>query len=70
MWNRKQPIRTYQRKITKKPFMSSIVPSHTLIETYNPAENKNQFDKNEICNNSLNYDPFETTFDKIARETV
>ncbi|XP_067214071.1 uncharacterized protein Haspin isoform X2 [Linepithema humile] len=72
MWNRKKPIRTYQRKTAKKPFVSSTVPSLISIEKScnNPAENKNYFDKNELCNNSLNYDPFETTFDRIARETV
>lgn len=70
MWNRKQPIRTYQRKGTKKTFVSSTVPSLTSIEKYNPAENRNDFDKSGLCNNSLNYDPFETTFDKIAKETV
>lgn len=67
--NRKQPIRTYQRKTAKKPFVSSLVLSPKLKEKCNSMKN-NHFDKSGTHNDSLNYDPFETTFDRIAKGAV
>lgn len=67
--SRKQPIRTYQRKTAKIPFVSSLVSSAKLREKCNSMEN-NHFDKSGTYNDSLNYDPFETTFDRIAKGAV
>jgi len=66
MWKRDPTnLRTYQRK-AKKP-AGYLVPSFTSVEKYNLAEDKNRFRKSGLFDNSLN-DPFETTFDRIARE--
>ncbi|XP_024875583.1 uncharacterized protein LOC112456988 isoform X1 [Temnothorax curvispinosus] len=65
----KQPIRTYQRKTAKKPFVSLLALSAISSEKYNSVEN-NHFDKSGTYNNSLNHDPFETTFDRIAKGAV
>ncbi|KAG5346810.1 HASP kinase, partial [Acromyrmex charruanus] len=62
----KKPIRTYQRKPTKKPFMNSLTPAISSEKYF--VENS-RF-KNELFNDSLNYDPFETTFDRLAKEVV
>jgi len=67
--NQKQSIRTYQRKPAKKPFASSLALSATSSQRYNSVEN-NHFDKNGTYNDSLYYDPFETTFDRIAKGAV
>ncbi|XP_011067769.1 PREDICTED: uncharacterized protein LOC105154145 [Acromyrmex echinatior] len=63
---RKKPIRTYQRKPTKKPFMNSLTSAISSEKYF--VENS-RF-KNELFNDSLNYDPFETTFDRLAKEVV
>ncbi|TGZ38628.1 putative serine/threonine-protein kinase haspin-like protein [Temnothorax longispinosus] len=65
----KQPIRTYQRKTAKKPFVSLLALSAISSEKYNSVEN-DHFDKSGTYNNSLNHDPFETTFDRIAKGAV
>ncbi|KAG5314766.1 HASP kinase, partial [Acromyrmex insinuator] len=62
----KKPIRTYQRKPTKKPFMNSLTSAVSSEKYF--VENS-RF-KNELFNDSLNYDPFETTFDRLAKEVV
>ncbi|XP_011705185.1 PREDICTED: uncharacterized protein LOC105460437 isoform X2 [Wasmannia auropunctata] len=63
--NHKHPIKTYLRKPAKKPVSSlaSVVSSK-----YNSVKN-NLFDKSDTCNDSSN-DPFETTFDRIAKGAV
>ncbi|KAL0131659.1 hypothetical protein PUN28_002892 [Cardiocondyla obscurior] len=61
--NRKLPIRTYQRKTVKKPFVTSLALSFISSTNCNFVEKQNVDD-------SLNYDPFETTFDRIAKEAV
>ncbi|KYN31245.1 Putative serine/threonine-protein kinase haspin like protein [Trachymyrmex septentrionalis] len=58
----KKPIRTYQRKPTKKPFINSSAVSSDFVG--------NSRFRNELFNDSLNYDPFETTFDRLAKEVV
>ncbi|KYN01582.1 Putative serine/threonine-protein kinase haspin like protein, partial [Cyphomyrmex costatus] len=63
----KKPIRTYQRKPAKRLINSSTL-SAVSSEKY--FVKNNHFDKNELYNDSLNYDPFETTFDRIAKEVV
>lgn len=67
--SRKRPLRTYERKTAKKPFTNSLLSPVILIRKYNPVENDRSND-NEICNDSLNNDPFETTFDRIAKGAV
>ncbi|XP_012059508.1 PREDICTED: uncharacterized protein LOC105622705 [Atta cephalotes] len=62
----KKPIRTYQRKPTKKSFMNSLT-SAASSEKYFVG---NICFKNELFNDSLNYDPFETTFDRLAKDVV
>jgi len=62
----KKPIRTYQRKPTKKPFMNSLTSAASSEKYF--VENI-RF-KNELFNDSLNYDPFETTFDRLAKDVV
>ncbi|XP_039302391.1 uncharacterized protein LOC105201053 isoform X2 [Solenopsis invicta] len=66
--NRKPPIRTYQRKKTNKSLVTLALPTISH-EKYNSVENS-RFDKSEMCNNSLNYDLFETTFDRVAKGAV
>ncbi|XP_011862312.1 PREDICTED: uncharacterized protein LOC105558953 [Vollenhovia emeryi] len=67
--NRKQPIRTYQRKTTKRPVAGLLTLSAISSEKYSFVEN-NHFGKSGTCNDSLNHDPFETTFDRIAKGAV
>lgn len=67
MLNRKRPLRTYERKTSKKPFTNLIRSPVILIRKYDPVENNRS---NEICYNSLCDDPFETTFDRIAKGAV
>ncbi|KYQ56681.1 Putative serine/threonine-protein kinase haspin like protein [Trachymyrmex zeteki] len=62
----KKPIRTYQRKPAKRPVMNSW--ASVSSEKY--FVGNSHFDKNELYNDSLNYDLFETTFDKLAKEVV
>ncbi|KYN28951.1 Putative serine/threonine-protein kinase haspin like protein [Trachymyrmex cornetzi] len=62
----KKPIRTYQRKATKKPFMNPLT-SAVSSEKYFVG---NSHFKNELFNDSLNYDLFETTFDRLAKDVV
>jgi hypothetical protein len=72
MESRKQLIRTYQRKpFVQKPFVNLIPLPVRMIEKYDPVENAQKCsDKNGTSNDSLNYDPFETTFDRLAKEVV
>lgn len=65
MLSRKRPLRTYERKTAKKPFTNLPSPV-ILIRKYNPVENNRS---NEICSDSIG-DPFETTFDRIAKGAV
>ncbi|XP_070169948.1 uncharacterized protein Haspin [Polyergus mexicanus] len=67
--SRKRPLRTYERKTAKKPFTNSLLSPVISIRRYNSAENDSSND-NKICNNSLSDDPFETTFDRIAKGAV
>jgi len=67
--SRKQPIRTYQRKTAKRPFVNALASSTISNEKYNSMENTH-LNKSGICNDSLIYDPFETTFDRIAKGAV
>lgn len=67
MLSRKRPLRTYERKTAKKPFTNLLPSPVILIRKYNPVENNHS---NEICSDSLGDDPFETTFDKIAKGAV
>lgn len=67
--NNKQPIRTYQRKTTKRPFVSSLALSAVSNKKYDSVEN-NHFNKSRTCNDSFIHDPFETTFDRIAKGAV
>ncbi|KMQ96020.1 serine threonine-protein kinase haspin-like protein [Lasius niger] len=69
MLNRKRELRTYERKTAKKPCINPALSPVILVKKYNPVEN-NCFDKSGICNDSLNNDPFETTFDRIAKGAV
>lgn len=69
MINRKQPIRTYQRKTVKKPLTNiSLAPFVTPNKKYQVQDNC--FNNNESCNDSVTHDPFETTFDRIAKGAV
>ncbi|XP_036149201.1 uncharacterized protein LOC105838777 isoform X4 [Monomorium pharaonis] len=66
----KPPIRTYQRKKTaNKPSVPLLTLPAVSNRRYNCMEN-HSFNKSETCNNSLNYDLFETTFDRIAKGAV
>lgn len=67
--SRKQPIRTYQRKPVKRSFVNALTSFTISNEKYNSIKN-NHLDKSGICNDSLVYDPFETTFDRIAKGAV
>lgn len=67
--NYKQSIRTYQKKAAKRPFVSSLALSAVSNKKYDSVVN-NHFDKNATYNDSLIYDPFETTFDRIAKGAV
>ena len=73
MLNRKRPLRTYERKSVKKPvkksFMNLLLSPVILVRKYNPVEG-DRFDERKTCNDSLNNDPFETAFDRIAKEAV
>ncbi|XP_050466101.1 uncharacterized protein LOC126859138 isoform X1 [Cataglyphis hispanica] len=67
--SRKRPLRTYERKTAKKHFTNSLLSPVILIRKYNLVENDRSND-NETYNDSLNNDPFETTFDRIAKGAV
>ncbi|XP_011254943.1 uncharacterized protein LOC105250493 isoform X2 [Camponotus floridanus] len=54
MLNRKRPLRTYERKTAKKPFTNLLPSPIILISKYD-----------SLCD-----DPFETTFDRIAKGAV
>ena len=69
MLNRKRPLRTYKRKSAKKPFKNLLLSPVILVRKYNPVKG-DRFDKRKTCNDSLNNDPFETAFDRIAKEAV
>ncbi|XP_003706658.3 haspin isoform X1 [Megachile rotundata] len=68
-----KPIRTYERK--KRNDVAVVFPnSHT--ESYNKLGNNkrtslrkrlNEAEKEEVNDNSLYYDPFDTTFDRLAK---
>lgn len=65
MANYRQPIRTYQRKTVRKPLINiSVAPS---VSTQKQRVQNDCFNNNENCNDSLIHDPFETTFDRIAK---
>ncbi|XP_076665515.1 haspin [Andrena cerasifolii] len=72
--NRKLPIRTYERKRCKE-ITISIERLHisTANSTSNVSERAplkhvlNAIETNEPNDNSLHYDPFDTTFDRLAR---
>ncbi|XP_032689218.1 uncharacterized protein LOC116852706 [Odontomachus brunneus] len=69
MANYRQPIRTYQRKTVRKPLINiSLVPS--VILTQKQRVQDDYFENNENCNDSLIHDPFETTFDRIAKGAI
>ncbi|XP_014469958.1 PREDICTED: uncharacterized protein LOC106741972 [Dinoponera quadriceps] len=69
MINRKQLIRTYQRKTAKKTFINvSLAPPVISSEKYH-IENRDYL-TNEACNDSTIHDPFETTFDRLAKGAV
>ncbi|XP_026830543.1 uncharacterized protein LOC105286357 isoform X3 [Ooceraea biroi] len=68
----RKPIRTYQRKIVKNSFVGlSALPVRT-IKKYDPVENvQTRLDKSgTFIDESLNYDPFETTFDRLAKDAI
>lgn len=67
MLSRKRPLRTYERKPAKKPFTNLLPSPIILIRKYDPVENNRS---SEIYYNSLCDDPFETTFDRIAKGAV
>ncbi|XP_029178713.1 uncharacterized protein LOC114946414 [Nylanderia fulva] len=69
MLNRKRPLRTYERKATKKPYINPLLSPVVLTEKYNPVYS-NCFDESGLRNESLNNDPFESTFDRIAKGAV
>ncbi|XP_072744567.1 uncharacterized protein Haspin [Anoplolepis gracilipes] len=70
MLSRKRPLRTYEKKSVKKPLINSLPSPVILIRKYNPAESVDCLDDSKICNESLHDDPFETTFDRIAKGAV
>lgn len=60
------PIRTYERKTIRKPLMSiSLIPP--VISSQQHQVQNDCLNNSENCNNSLNHNPFETTFDRIAK---
>ncbi|KAL6260889.1 hypothetical protein P5V15_008416 [Pogonomyrmex californicus] len=61
-----KPIRTYERKTSKTPFLNSLALSTISSKRYNPVENCH-FNQS---NDSLCYDPFETTFDRVAKGVI
>lgn len=68
MTNRKL-IRTYQRKSKKTLINVSLAPPVILTGKYNSVKH-DHFNNDGTCNDSMDHDPFETTFDRIAKEAV
>lgn len=72
--NRKLPIRTYERKRCKEITISierlhiSTASSTSNVPERAPLKHaSNAIETNEPSDNSLHYDPFDTTFDRFAR---
>ncbi|XP_076376964.1 haspin isoform X2 [Megalopta genalis] len=70
----KVPIRTYGRGKCKEVSVSlqklRIPEIHSSKEIHTPANQElNLTEKENDCNNSLFHDPFETTFDRLLKDT-
>lgn len=68
--HRKQTIRTYERK-PKKPLVDILLASTVISIQKHPDITKSCTLLDESNNESfLDHDPFETTFDRIAKGAV
>ncbi|KAK2577611.1 hypothetical protein KPH14_005219 [Odynerus spinipes] len=73
--SRKLPIRTYQRKNVQNPLIKICDPIRMdlILKLDDISEERRKIDnieENELNENSLDCDPFETTFDRIAKDAV
>ncbi|XP_043502395.1 uncharacterized protein PF11_0213 [Polistes fuscatus] len=71
----RKPIRTYQKKNTTNSLIkiNAIVKSDLTSKTDNIIKEQHEIDhfkENRKSEDSLDYDPFETTFDRIAKDAV
>lgn len=71
----RKPIRTYQRKNIPNPLIkiSNFAKVDLTLKTDDVHREQHGIDnvnENKISEDSLNYDPFETTFDRIAKDAV
>lgn len=68
-------IRTYERRNIQNPLIkiSDFTKVNLILKTDDiPREQHgiNNLNENKISEDSLDYDPFETTFDRIAKDAV
>ncbi|XP_047363350.1 uncharacterized protein LOC124954438 isoform X3 [Vespa velutina] len=71
----RKPIRTYQRRNIPNPLIkiSDFAKVDLTLKTDDILKEQygiNNVNENKLSEDSLNYDPFETTFDRIAKDAV